>query len=153
MGTNAGASRSPAPGSSNPDPVSGAWFLVEVGAPIGYFTDVSGLTVEYEVKEYSEGGVNDFVHKLRGRAKYQNLVLTRGVTHEKGLVEWFQACRDKTERRDLTLTMLSPAGDPVRTWSFAGAFPVKWTGPDMKAGSSDFATETLEIAHQGFSEQ
>ena len=39
---------------------------------------------------------------------------------------------------------------PVRASAFAGAFPVKWQGPTMNAGSSNIATETLEIVHQGF---
>ena len=38
----------------------------------------------------------------------------------------------------------------MRSWAFTDAFPVKWTGPALNAGSNDVATETLEIAHHGF---
>lgn len=141
--------RSPKPGSSTPDPVPGSIFVVDAGEAIGYFTEVSGLTMEYDVFEYQEGGVNDFVHKLRGRMKFTNLVLTRGITHEESFTKWFLECREKTQRRDLSVTMLSTDLQPVRTWSFAGAFPVKWTGPGLKAASGEIAVEQIEIAHQG----
>ena len=48
-----------------------------------------GLAVEVEVKEYNEGGINDYVHKLPTRIKYPNLVLKRGVTYEDALLDWF----------------------------------------------------------------
>jgi phage tail-like protein len=141
--------RSTAPGSKTPDPSSGVFFLVDVGEAIGYFTECSGLAMEYDVMEYQEGGVNDFVHKLRGRMKFPNLVLKRGITHEESFTKWFLACREKTERRDLSVTMLGHDLKPIRTWSFAGAFPVKWSGPDLKAEPQGIAVETIEIAHQG----
>ena len=141
--------RSTAPGSSTPDPLPGRFFRIDVGVPLGYFTECSGLAMEYDIVEYQEGGVNDFVHKLRGRMKFPNLVLKRGVTHEDAFFSWFLECREKTARRDLSVTMLGPNLVAVRTWSFAGAFPVKWTGPDLSAKASDAGTESVEIAHQG----
>jgi phage tail-like protein len=143
--------RSTAPGSATPDPMPARFFRVDVGETIGYFTECTGLAMEYDVMEYSEGGVNDFVHKLRGRMKFPNLVLKRGITHEESFFKWFLACREKTDRRVLSITMLTQTGEPVRTWSFDGAFPIKWTGPDMNAKGTDAASETLEIAHQGLS--
>jgi phage tail-like protein len=141
--------RATAKGSKTPDPSSGVFFQVDVGEAIGFFTECTGLAMEYDVMEYQEGGVNDFVHKLRGRMKFPNLVLKRGITHEESFTKWFIACRDKTERRDLSVTMLGHDLTPIRTWSFSGAFPVKWTGPDLKAEPSGVAMETIEIAHQG----
>ena len=53
-----------------PDPVGALRFKVDItGLEIGRFATCSGLTVEYEVMEYQEGGQNDYVHKLRGRLK------------------------------------------------------------------------------------
>jgi phage tail-like protein len=143
------ATKSPGPGGTTEDPHVGMFFKVEAGDTIGYFTEVSGLAMEYEVEEYKEGGVNDFVHKLRGRAKFPNLVLKRGITSNEAFTKWFAACREKLERRELTLTMLDQTLNPVRVWAFVGAFPVKWTGPDFKANADGAAIETIEIAHQG----
>ena len=51
------------------------------------------------------------------------------------------------ERKEITLTLKT--GDAERTWTFADAFPVRWTGPQIDANGSSIATETLEIAHTG----
>jgi phage tail-like protein len=40
-------------------------------------------------------------------------------------------------------------GTAVKRWNLIRAFPVKWTGPDLKATGSEVAIETLEIAHEG----
>jgi phage tail-like protein len=141
--------RTQGPGGTSEDPLVGMHFQVEAGATIGFFTEVSGLQMEYETEEYKEGGVNDFVHKLRGRAKFPNLVLKRGITSNEEFTKWFMACREKLERRELTLTMFDYTLTPVRVWAFVGAFPVKWTGPDFKAHGEAVAIETIEIAHQG----
>ena len=147
--------RDPSTGSDS-DAVGELRFLVTVGPTgpglIGRFAECSGLSVEYEVQEYREGGNNDFVHKLRGPAKYPNLVLKRGITREDALMKWFQDCQNKTERRQVTVQLLGPGGKTsnVRTWSFDGAYPVKWTGPTLNVGSNNVGTESLEIVHQGF---
>ena len=42
-------------------------FLVEIsGVTIGQFCECTGLSVEYEVMEYAEGGNNDFVRQAEG---------------------------------------------------------------------------------------
>jgi phage tail-like protein len=38
----------------------------------------------------------------------------------------------------------------VATWSLAGVYPVRWTGPSLDVGSNQWATETLELSHNGF---
>jgi phage tail-like protein len=137
-------------GSPMPDPVAELSFQVEVpGMSIGRFRECSGIEVEVEVKEYQEGGSNDYVHKLPTRVKYPNIVLKRGVTHEEALAKWFFDSRNAPQRRDVTITLLGPGTKVVRRWSFLNAYPVKWTGPNLNASSNQIATETLEIVHNG----
>jgi phage tail-like protein len=138
-------------GSSSPDPVGELRFQILIDQHvIGAFAECTGLSVEYDVFEYQEGGEQRFVHKFRGGLKYPNLVLKRGVTHEDELVKWFyDRDTDREDRGNVTLNLLGDDGQQVRTWSFAGAFPVKWSGPTFSAKSNDAATETLEICHQG----
>jgi phage tail-like protein len=133
-----------------PDPVGELRFKVEIqDAVIGRFSECSGLSMEYEVMQYEEGGNNDFVHQLRGRLKYPNLVLKRGITDEAALTKWFFESKDRDHRGTVTVTLVSPSAKNVRRWAFASACPVKWQGPTLNAGSSNVATETLEIVHQG----
>jgi phage tail-like protein len=114
---------------------------------IGMFMHCSGLEVTFDTYDYHEGGNNEFVHRLPGVMRYTNLVLTRGMTNEDALLKWLWATKTKAERKQVTLTL--NAGQASRTWTFADAFPVRWTGPQIDTSSHDIATETLEIAHSG----
>jgi phage tail-like protein len=139
-------------------PFSGQFIFTVDGVEIGAFQEVSGLAVEVEVEELQEGGQNEFVHKLPGRMKHQDLVLKRGVTDSNALFEWFAqtsgdgfaAAGDRLERLTGEIVLVNAARNPVRRWEFAGAFPVKWTGPTLATTSADVATEELEITHHGF---
>lgn len=133
-----------------PDPVPELRFKVLLpGIEIGRFRECSGLAAEIEVKEYSEGGVNDRVHKLPTRMKYPNLVLKRGLTYEDGLLRWLWKTQHEAQRVHVTVTLVGPGGGDVRSWAFNDAFPVKWTGPTLNAASAQVAMETLEIVHSG----
>jgi phage tail-like protein len=134
-----------------PDVHVGFHFKLDVGEQtVGYFTECSGLQVEYEVFEWPEGGQNDYVHKFRGRAKYANIVLKRGITSSVALLEWFESVRRGAERRDGSISMLDQTLSEVARWSFTGALPVKWQGPTFNASGNDVAVETLELVHSGF---
>jgi len=142
--------RGTSPPSRTPDPVGELRFKLTIDdAEIGRFSECTGLSVEYDVQTYPEGGENRFEHKLRGRLKYPNLVLKRGVTHEEALLKWFFQSQDAEKRGSVTITLLGPEGKKVRSFAFAGAVPVKWTGPNFNAGSTSIAIESLELAHQG----
>ena len=128
------------------------WFelkLTPKSAPIGYFTEVSGLNSELEVMTYNEGGKNDGVHKLPTRMKHPNLVLKRGVTTVKDLQQWAQESFMGPDRKEITLTMYNEQLEKIRIWSFKNAYPVKWTGPSFNSAQNTVATEVIEIAHDG----
>lgn len=114
---------------------------------IGLFSHCSGLELTFDVYDYREGGNNDFVHRLPGGVHYPNLVLSRGLTNEQALIKWLWATHTKAERKEVTLTLKGKSGE--RTWAFADAFPIRWTGPQLDSNGAGIATETLEIAHSG----
>jgi phage tail-like protein len=135
---------------NRPDPVGELRFKVDVpGYNVGRFRECTGLAAEIEVKDYNEGGVNDRVHKLPTRMKYPNLVLKRGVTYEDALLRWLWKTQRETQRIAVTVSLIGPDGEDVRSWSFQDAFPIKWTGPNLNASSNQIATEALEIVHGG----
>jgi phage tail-like protein len=128
------------------------WFELKftpTQAPLGYYTEVSGLTAEIETMSYNEGGRNDSVHKLPTRMKHPNLVLKRGVTTVKDLQEWLEDSWNGPTRKELTLTMYNEHLEKIRVWSFKNAYPVKWTGPTFNAAQNTVATESIEIVHDG----
>jgi phage tail-like protein len=139
---------------NRPDPVGELRFKVELpGVGIGRFRECTGLAAEIEVKDYNEGGVNDRVHKLPTRMKYPNLVLKRGVTYEDALLKWLWKTQRETQRIAVTVSLMGADGKAVRSWVFNDAFPIKWAGPNLNAGSNQIATETLEIVHGGLQMQ
>ena len=38
---------------------------------------------------------------------------------------------------------------PVATWTFEGAYPIKYTGPTLDTHSALLAFETIELTHKG----
>ena len=119
---------------------------------LGGFSEVSGLESQLDVEEYSEGGVNDRVHKFPSRLTFPNLVLKRGVGFGEDLWLWHEGFLDHGgERRDVLIFLANELRVPIKIWGFSRAIPVKWTGPDLNAQSSATAIETLEIAHERMS--
>ena len=134
------------------DPYLGFNFLVEVDALlVAGFTEVSGLQSEIQTEEYQEGGRLNYVHKLPGPTRYpQNIVLKHGLTDLPFFWAWYQATsRGLIVRHNGTIFLLDRSGVPHWAWHFIGAYPVRWTGPDLRAGTAEVATESLELAHQG----
>jgi phage tail-like protein len=133
------------------DPLGELAFLIEIqGKAIGRFAQCTGLGVEYDVLEYAEGGNNEYVHQLRGRVRYPNVVLGRGITDEDTLLTWLFTAEKPDQRPTVTITINDPTGQPVRHFALAEALPVRWTGPNTHMGSGGAATESLEISHAGF---
>jgi phage tail-like protein len=137
-------------------PFTGRFTFQVDGVELGSFMEVSGLSVQVEVEELVEGGVNGYVHRLPGRMKWPNLLLKRGVTKSDVLFAWLASMQQgyssgKPEKpSNASVVLCGPQGDEVRRWSVEGAYPVKWTGPKLAATSNELALEELEICHRGF---
>lgn len=123
-------------------------FLVEVDdIKQGVFTECTLPVIEWEMTEVKEGGLNSHTHQLPGRRKGAKVTLKNGLA-KVGLLEWYLKCMGEPPftRRSVTITLFNSANKPVITWNIAEAFPVKWTGPDLKAGENSIAIQTLELA-------
>jgi phage tail-like protein len=130
-------------------------FVVEIGGlSLGDWTKCDGLTVEYEVEEYKEGGQNGFVHRLPGRAKYQNIKLSRPLdSRSREVLTCLARVQQKLERQTGSIELRDAANKQVIKWKLDGVYPVKWTGPSLDLGANNAAIEALELAHQGFQVQ
>ena len=118
---------------------------------LGSWTKCEGLAVEYEIFEYQEGGLNDYVHRLPGRRKYPNVKLTRPLDKDSStVVKWVGGMVSKVDRQNAEIAVLDGNGQVVCRWNLTGVCPVKWTGPTLDAGGNQVANETLELAHNGF---
>lgn len=134
------------------DPTLSFNFRLESGGMfVAAFSEVSGLQAEIEVNEYREGGVNQYIHKRAGPARYpSNLVLKKGITDDQKLWSWYcNVLQGTIKRKSVAVVLLDSTGAEQRRWTFQNAYPVKWAGPDFKAQSSEVAIESMELAHEG----
>jgi len=136
------------------DPLVGFHFAVDIqGQVAGYFTEVSGLGSEQETIEHkviNEKGV-EVVMKIPGRLKWENITLKRGITSNMDIWTWRKMVEDgKVEeaRADGSIVMYDQSLSEVARWNFQSAWPVKVTGPSVKADSNEIGIEELTLAHE-----
>lgn len=113
------------------------------------FQSVSGLTVDIETEEITEGGENRFKHKIPVRTKYPNLVLKRGLLVDSEVVDW---CKNAVENFDfkpidLIVKLLNEKHEPLLSWNIVHAYPIKWSIADFNAEESKVVIETIEIVY------
>ena len=138
------------------DPYTSFRFSIEINGIIsGGFAECSGLQVETEIEDYREGGLNEYAHKLSKGTKYQNITLKRGITDYEDMWYWHQAIVfgltpiPLIGRRNVFIILKDSEGNEKWRWHIQNAFPVKWTGPELRSDSNTVAFETLELAHTG----
>ena len=129
-------------------------FTVEIdGIETARFQKCEGLEAETYVYEVEKGGLNHTTRKFRGRTRFPNLILEKGITENDSLFNWFkETCLEnkKLERKNGSVVLKDTEGNEVKRWNFFRAFPCRWIGPKLVTNlGSDFAVERIEIAHEG----
>ena len=132
-------------------------FRLQVGGKeaIGQFREVSGLDTENEIIEQKEVDANGrpVIVKVSGNLKWSNIELKRGVDIDKGLWEWRYQVESEgpdAARTDCTLELCDYDGSPIATYTIKQAWPSKYTGAAMNAGSNEIAVEGITLCHEGF---
>lgn len=126
----------------------------------GGFQECNGLEIEMDIQEYQEGGRNNGVVRRAGRAKFQPLVLKRGMFFDPGndsranadLWRWMQSVvnGERPIRRYDGIVYVKSADNSVRaTWVFERGLPSKIRGPELNGKTGEIAIEELTIAHEG----
>lgn len=136
----------------SPDKLGSHYVLEIENTVVAFFNTCSGLEASYETYPYSEGGLNTFVHQLKGPLRYGNLTLTRGITANNELLKWFKSPKERSQRGTITIKMLDNQLNPVKTWAFSAAWAVRYTGPSLDVNQQGMSVESIEIAHEGLVE-
>ena len=147
-----GLSASAGLGDPNLDPGLSTFFEIAIDKSLlGAWSKCSGLGMELEVDSRTDGSMALFMHQLTGRFKYTNLQLSRPICAEtKMVMAWISSFSLLGGGTTATVTALDPAGKTILSWDLYGVVPVRWTGPEFDMNSLQVATETLELAYQGF---
>ena len=120
------------------------------------FMEVSGLNASFSVEEVTEGGENRFKYRLPKTAKFENLVLKRGLIKANGdFANWINNVMQlgqasALETKTMVLILLNNDGLPVMSWQFYNAWPVKWSVSDIEPSEDSRTVETLELSYNYF---
>ena len=116
------------------------------------FQEVGGLMAEIGVEELVVGGENMFAYRLPTRAKYNNLILKRGMLLDSKLIDWFKNAVENLQFAplDISVSLLDEEHSAISTWKFIQAYPVKWTVSDFNATNNALVIETIELAYMYF---
>ena len=128
-------------------------FLVEIdGIAVTSFAEVILPEARAAIAEYREGNENT-AQRSAGAVSYGDLVLRRGVTTTNELSQWWQnVAGGKTDKRNLSVTLLDELLNPVRTWQITNACPARYAiAPLIAIEGNVTLMETLECAVEGIS--
>lgn len=116
------------------------------------FLEVTGMTMEMEVKEIDEGG--GYKRWIPGPMKHGNLVCKRPLKPigMSALSAWTYATMSGGAETDILtsdvmVTLLSAMGTPECGWYISGAYPIKWDIAGFDSKKNDIALETIEFAY------
>ena len=137
------------------DPLISYQFQLDVSGKItGFFQDVSGIGSETTVvsQDATDINGNPIVQKLPGRLVWTDVTLSRGITASTEIWEWRKEVEEgkmNDARRNCSITLMDASNNPAARWDFVNAWPSKVSGPEIKAGSNDFAIEQVTLVHEG----
>ena len=119
----------------------------------GGFSDVSGIGSEITVAEYRNGNDKEnHVRKVPGVHKVGDVTLKRGVINSESVWQWIRDVRSNgvNGQKNVSITLLDEARNPVQTWMLRNVIPMKYTGPTLAAkGGGDVAMEELVLSAEG----
>lgn len=131
------------------DPHATFRFLVNVaGVVTAVFTECTLPDVDWETEPIKEGGLNTYIHQLPGRRKASKIVLKNGLATDALMVWYTSVMSEKFAgfKKMISITLLDSQHRPVMIWNVADAYPIKWSGPQLKTSDNTVAIQTLELA-------
>lgn len=113
------------------------------------FTECSLPVIEWETEEVKEGGINTSTRLLPGRRRSAKLTLKNGVGNRE-LLEWYLgALSGEFSRKSVSISLVdlkNGSNKVVAVWNIEEAFPVQWTGPELRSGDTTIAIQSLQLA-------
>ncbi|MDJ0676398.1 MAG: phage tail protein [Calothrix sp. MO_167.B42] len=130
-------------------PIPVFYYRVTIGEDDSHaFSEVSGLSIEYETITYKDGmSYKDGAKHMPGLGTPVNLTLQRGIVRQDSyLLNWINSVQLNTvDKRDVRIDLLDESGEAVVSWTAIDAFPKKLDAPSFNATSNEVAVESLEL--------
>ena len=133
------------------DAIASYHFAVEIdGVEIAQFAEISGITSEMDVIEYSEVTPDgkSLIRKVPGKKKPPTITLKRAKNVSTSLWDWhYQAKQGQVgeARRNGSVILFDYLNGEVARYNFINAWPSKITMGTLKAGSNEMLMEECAI--------
>ncbi|KYC42243.1 phage tail protein [Scytonema hofmannii PCC 7110] len=124
--------------------------------------EVSGLSAESpaaggDTVLGSGKGAKNLRQAAPTQVKFEPVIVKVVATTNKDLYKWYEDCNKneggksdwKTKRQGASITVYNQAGEPQAKWQLKEAYPTKYEGPQLQAGSNEVANETITLVHTG----
>ena len=90
------------------------------------------------------------------RVKFTPVVVKVVATTNKDLYKWYEDCNKNaggksewsSNRKAASVTVYDQGGEMKARWELQNAYPTKYEGPKLEAGSADVANETITLVHE-----
>ncbi len=142
------------------DVLSGFYFSLSISGDNAdvdcAFQEISGLAMNMSPEDVVCGGENRFKYRLPTTTTFENLVLKRGVVQTTSpLLEWCNTTlnggsAEPIVTKNVIVALLNDQGQTCKSWTFNGAYPVKWSAAELNAEKNAVFIETIEMAFQYF---
>ena len=131
-------------------PLAAYNFRVTVGESVMSFTEVSGLSIEYETLTYMHGlsfWEGQSIVKFR-YDKYVPVTLKKGLmAGNTSISPWLAGAEPKS----ISVSLCDETGAAVVTWQMKKTLVVKLEMPSLQASGNEAAIETLTLMATGIS--
>jgi phage tail-like protein len=133
-------------------------YKVEIAGVAIAFSEVSGLTIEFDTTTYHESQTASGISGSRklhmpAQLKPVNITLKKGVvlmTSVATLYKWISTVTiNQVEKKDIYVRLCDEKGSAVISWKVINAFPTKLDAPTFDAKSNDAAIESMSLMADG----
>lgn len=120
------------------------------------FQSVEGLRGYSEGEDYKELGFNGQPLQLITNARFDNVILKRGLVHSNKLIYWFENSILLSETRHVPVlisvlnTESAAKGKPLMSWLLYEAYPASYEVSGFDSMKSQYLIETLELRYTSF---
>lgn len=139
------------------------------------FSQVTLPKANVSTMTYRENIDNQRFIKVPGLVKYEPITLSRGVTENRNLYDWYRLVNEELAlltvagelskdtqfsptqsgnfRRDVIIEVLDRSGESIKAWYLFNAYPASYTpGTDLNAASDEKLVEELGLEYEFFLE-
>jgi phage tail-like protein len=127
-------------------------FAVQIeGLEGAVFNECTLPSLKQKITQLVEGGFNDRVRLLPAGIEPGNIILKGGTVKDSVMLKWYRDSLTKEypdTARHVSVVFYDSKHAEVFRMDFLKVYPVKWTGPTLKASDNSIALETLELSYE-----